>query len=254
MEESIIQFKNESAMRIAHSYSYKNQNGNTILVIDFFNDDMPTESDLLSGVLIYNDQGLVRGDFLNYTTLYKHEDSVYELSTGDVYVEPEQITPPKKEYTEEELAVLKKNEFIQVKENKIEEMSLMCNKVIEDGISIDGKKYSYTTEDQANILNGMSLAEKTGMKVPYHADGESCELYSYDEIAAIYMQEQMNLTKNQTYFNQLKLYIKSLNDENDIETIRNITYGDQLTGEYLEKYNEIMEHSNKIINKLTSGV
>jgi len=62
----------------------------------------------------------------------------------------------------------------------------------------------------------------------------------------------MNLTKNQTYFNQLKLYIESVTDVKDIDLIKNIYYGTDLTGKYLDKYNEIMTQSEKVIQKLVS--
>lgn len=119
-------------------------------------------------------------------------------------------------------------------------MSNACEAVIENGVEVNGKHYSYTVQDQSNMLNAMNLAKETGMEVPYHADGESCGLYNYDAISAIYIQETMNLTTNQTYFNQLKLYILSISDVDKTDDIAAIKYGDKLTGEYLDKYNEIM--------------
>ena len=66
------------------------------------------------------------------------------------------------------------------------------------------------------------------------------------------MMEQMNITTNQTYFNQMKLYVLSITDTNDIDKVNKIKYGDELTGEYLVKYNEIIEQSNKVMQKLIS--
>ena len=151
------------------------------------------------------------------------------------------------------MAAQKLAEFNIEKENKIYEMRSACETTIEKGITTsEGTTYSYTVQDQSNILNAMNLAKSTGLEVPYHADGESCSLYTYDDITSIYMQEQMNLTKNQTYFNQLKLYIESVADVEDIDLIKNIYYGTDLTGKYLDKYNEIMTQSEKVIQKLVS--
>ena len=154
--------------------------------------------------------------------------------------------------TEEEIAEQKKLVLKFTKNNKIFEMSNACEAVIENGVEVNGKHYSYTVQDQSNMLNAMNLAKETGMEVPYHADGESCGLYNYDAISAIYIQETMNLTTNQTYFNQLKLYILSISDVDKADDIAAIKYGDKLTGEYLDKYNEIMNQSKKIVEKVVT--
>lgn len=218
---------------------------------------IPSEKFYLSGFKLLNEHNLsVMGDFSLFTTKYKdtdEENTIY-LSTGEVYVEPVVPDPePIPEPTEEELAAQKLAEFNMEKENKIYEMRDACETTIENGITTsEGKTYSYTVQDQSNILNAMNLAKSTGLEVPYHADGESCSLYTYDDIASIYMQEQMNLTKNQTYFNQLKLYIESVTNVKDIDLIKNIYYGTDLTGKYSDKYNEIMTQSEKVIQKLVS--
>lgn len=154
--------------------------------------------------------------------------------------------------TEEEIAEQKKLVLESTKNNKIFEMSNACEAAIENGVEVNGKHYSYTAQDQSNMLNAMNLAKETGMEVPYHADGESCGLYNYDAISAIYIQETMNLTTNQTYFNQLKLYILSISDVDKTDDIAAIKYGDKLTGEYLDKYNEIMNQSKKIVEKVVT--
>lgn len=93
------------------------------------------------------------------------------------------------------------------------------------------------------------MAKTTGMDVPYHADGELCHLYSPADIYAIYITEEMNVTQNTTYLNQLKAYVNTLKD---IDSVNNIAYGQELTGEYLKNLNNIMEHSQKIIEVLNA--
>lgn len=48
----------------------------------------------------------------------------------------------------------------------------------------------------------------------------------------------MNKMHHITYFNQLKMYIQSLDD---IESVSEIEYGYELSGEYLRTYNSAME-------------
>ena len=68
-------------------------------------------------------------------------------------------------------------------------------------------------------------------------------MYSQEDIIAIYAMQEHNLTHNITYYNQLKQYINTLTELADV---RNIKYGQELTGEYLEKYNEIMAQAELI--------
>ena len=217
-----------------------------------------TEDIALSGFYLLNENNdEIMGDYSKFTTKYKSTDegNTYYISTGVVYTEPEKKEPekePEKVLTEEEIAEQKKLVLKFTKNNKIFEMSNACEAVIENGVEVNGKHYSYTVQDQSNMLNAMNLAKETGMEVPYHADGESCGLYNYDAIFAIYIQETMNLTTNQTYFNQLKLYILSISDVDKTDDIAAIKYGDKLTGEYLDKYNEIMNQSKKIVEKVVT--
>ncbi len=218
-------------------------------VIKLYIADMPEYS--YSGFYLLNEHNNeIMGDYSLYNVKYKDSneiDTVY-VSTGEVYVEPE----PTPEPTEEEIAEKKKLELESVKNNKIAELSAACNTAIETGIEINGKKYSYTVQDQSDMRTAINLAKETGMEVPYHADGESCSLYDYATITSIYIQEIMNLTVNQTYFNQFKLYIESIKNTEKIDDIKAIKYGDELTGEYLDKYNEILLQSQKIVEKVVA--
>lgn len=228
---------------------------NVIKII--FDNTVPSEDIILSGFSLLNEYNLeVMSDYSNYTTKYKDsdEDKTFYLSTGEIYsdspISDETNKIPEKELTEEEKEALAKAELEQAKKNKIAEMNTACELAIENGISVNDKQYSYTIQDQSNMLNAMNLAKETGLEVPYHANGESCSLYSYEEIASIYMQAQMNLTMNQTYFNQLKLYIESIVDTEEMVNINSITWGMELEGKYLETYNAIIAQSKTIMQKL----
>lgn len=61
--------------------------------------------------------------------------------------------------------------------------------------------------------------------------------------------EEINVTSNTTYLNQLKAYVYTLTDIKDIQVVQ---YGQELTGEYLDNYKTIMEHSQKIIEVLNA--
>ena len=83
----------------------------------------------------------------------------------------------------------------------------------------------------------------------YHADGESCKLYTVEQIIAIYSTASTNKMHHTTYFNQLKLYTESLES---IDDVNDVTYGQELTGEYLETYNASMAQAQLVLETLLS--
>lgn len=190
------------------------------------------------------------GVFSGYTTVYKIEDNTLILSNdGTVYVEPteksesEKIDVPTKEPT-----------LVEVITTKVKSLSETCERLILYGvdvmIGVTTQHFSYSLEDQNNIDQAFTLAVQTGLSIPYHCDDGNCTLYSVEDIAKIYVAEKSNLIHHQTYFNQLKQYVKSLED---IESVNKVNYGDELTGEYLDTYNTIMEQANLLIQKITGG-
>ena len=136
-------------------------------------------------------------------------------------------------------------EFNACLNEKIYRLSQYCSGCIDNGIDYKDKHYSYAITDQNNLKNAVELAKVTNLDVPYHADNESCTLYSFDDMINIYILNQTNLTHHTTYFNQLKLYTQSLSLKKEIDSV---VYGQQLTGEYLENYIMIMTQSKKIIS------
>lgn len=144
----------------------------------------------------------------------------------------------------------------EVKNKKIKDFSSTCKQNIENGvtISIDGQDehFSYSIEngDQGNIDDIFSLAVSTGLSQPYHCDGGNCKLYTVQQISELYVACKILKAKETTYFNQIKQYITDLEDK---ETIKAITYGQELTGTYLSNYNAMMEQSQAIIQALSAS-
>lgn len=194
------------------------------------------------------------GKYDGYNTIYKKDEefNILMLSNdGSIYIEPEPIDPnpidPEPVPPEPTLE--------EIKSKKITELSEICNFNIVHGVymEIDGeqKLFSYKTEDQSNLLNALQIAIATQMSMPYHADGCDCRLFSPEEITQLYVLEMTNLTHNQTYTNQLKMYINTLETKEEITAI---SYGNELTGKYLETYNMIMEQSKLVIQKFLESL
>lgn len=151
-------------------------------------------------------------------------------------------------YTEEEIN--------NIKNNKIEELSKQCNQLIVAGSKIklsdeSEKEFSYSTDDQANISEMFNAILMGATSYPYHANNEGCKMYSAADIVIIYSTLSSLKTGQITYFNQLKQYVKTLNTVSDIESV---TYGQELTGEYLETYNTLVESASTEMQKVLSKV
>ena len=102
------------------------------------------------------------------------------------------------------------------------------------------KHFSLTLEDQINI-NGLAAQISIGnlnneTKVPYHADGEMCALFSISDFNLIANKAAEYIISQTTYCNHIMAYIKSLETAEDLN---NVYYGMPLTGEFLNNFETI---------------
>lgn len=126
-----------------------------------------------------------------------------------------------------------------LKSETIECMSAICQKNIEDGLTVqlaDGESYpfSYKQVDRENISEMFNAVVFGATAYPYHENDGGCRTFSAADIVTIYSAMAQNKTHHTTYFNQLKQYIKTLDK---VSAISDIEYGQELTGEYLDSYN-----------------
>ena len=160
-----------------------------------------------------------------YNIIVRHED--IELVDAKLLndTEPETI---KKESDISEIATIE-----YVREQKIKELSSVCNRIIEDGFDLvlsDGVShhFSMSIEDQINLIN-LELALDRHEDVIYHADGEIAQYYSEEDAHSIISGAHMWSQYNRALFNCFKSWINELND---IETIDKITYDTEIPDEY----------------------
>ena len=134
-----------------------------------------------------------------------------------------------------------------VREVKIKEMSLACNRAIMEGFEItlsDGgtHHFSLTLQDQANMNSAYISILSGAEEIPYHADGEEMTMFSSDEMSEIIAAANAHKTYHLAYFNSLK---KWLNAVRKISTIEAVNYGDSIPKKYqtalLKKYTETSE-------------
>lgn len=160
-------------------------------------------------------------------------------------IENETVVP----ITQEDYFFLKEKKLLEAKAEKIEQISAICSQNIVNGIEFNGEHFRYELSDQNNIYHSIQLALMTELPVPYHADGKDCRLFTKEELTAIYIAQENNLIHNITYHNQLKQYVSSLDT---VEDVLSVSYGQELTGIYLETYNSIMEHTQTVVTTFSN--
>ena len=168
----------------------------------------------------------------------------YKIETIDVSgIEQFDKVEVSSEQEAEELINPKIETFIN---RKIAELSDICEQTIYNGIDVtlsDGttKHFSLKIEDQMNLNGLVSQISLGNIKaedgVPYHADGEICIIFNIADFTLIANTASAFKLQQTTYCNHLMSYVKTLTSKEDIEAV---TYGQELTGEFLESYNKLM--------------
>lgn len=145
---------------------------------------------------------------------------------------------------------------IQAQEAKLDQLSTICNQMIDAGADVqlsDGstKHFTYTLADQANVSEMFTAVMAGATGYAYHADDDSCMMYNAADIVAIYSTLSSMKTAQITYQNQLKQYVKTLETVEDIEAI---TYGQELTGDYLETYTDLIAQAQEQLQIILSRI
>lgn len=214
-----------------------------ILLIEFDSDIPETFGD----VVVYTAAGYKCAEIPGFSTVYRAYENTVELSDdGSVYVEPEPEPEAPDTPIEPYVPTLE-----EVKESKIRELSSACEQAINTGVEYNGKQYSYKLEDQTPIKTAAEMSIATGLDSMWHSDNGSCEIVPAEDMVGLYIAQETNRTAQLTYFNQMKMYINTLEDK---DIISNIKYGDALTGSYLDTYNTIMQQAEAIIQTYVNKI
>ena len=130
----------------------------------------------------------------------------------------------------------------ELRADKEAELSAACNAAIVAGLDIQlpggtTEHFDYSERDQINIKEMFDAVLMGATMYPYQSDTGRCRTYTAEEIVTIYPTLAGNKTSQLTYYHQLKDYIDTLDTAEEIEAV---TYGQPLTNEYLEHYNEMV--------------
>lgn len=184
--------------------------------------------------------------YQKFTTIYRN-DSVtkkyngYQLSNdGSVYVEPE-ISPNPKPYNPT---------LDEVKESKKAEIKMKVQNEILSDVMIASYAFGYNESGMIAIRNAYEDSISSGMSVILKdSTGQSREL-NEEEITDLYKKQEIKRLEKESYAQCLLDYIDGLTSK---EAVNSVEYGDELTGKYLEKYNEKVSNTQSYIEKVISG-
>jgi hypothetical protein len=184
--------------------------------------------------------------YQKFTTIYRN-DSVtkkyngYQLSNdGSVYVEPE-ISPNPKPYNPT---------LDEVKESKKAEIKMKVQNEILSDVMIASYAFGYNESDMIAIRNAYEDSISSGMSVILKdSTGQTREL-NEEEITDLYKKQEIKRLEKESYAQCLLDYIDGLTSK---EAVNSVEYGDELTGKYLEKYNEKVSNTQSYIEKVIIG-
>lgn len=144
----------------------------------------------------------------------------------------------------------------EIQNEKLNVMSDTCQQLIYNGIDVTlstgEKHFSLEVADQSNIDGVFNAVVLGATEYPYHADGEPCAMYIAADIITLYVAYKSFVTKQTTYCNAMRQWIKRTEDK---ETLNTIEYGATLPDDLKASVEEILTAANKqvqaIIAKLT---
>ena len=166
-------------------------------------------------------------NYTKYTTVYRKLDGAVQFSNdGSVYVPPVIPDPPEpKPPTLEE-----------VQEAKVAEMNTAQQTVIAAGVDVQltngqTEHFTLTQYDQQSLMGLQTQVAEGAEAIPWHTSDESehCKFYSNEDMQKIVETALAYVTYHVTYFRDLRIYIRSLTDK---EQVKAITYGVEIPVEY----------------------
>ena len=215
-----------------------------------------------NNIIDINSDRFIRDDITNWIKIDEGFDDKYlycqtsyfdkPIYTEDGYSRYKLCDGKVIERTEEEINV---DRLPLIKQSKISECHSICNNTIYNGLDLElsagSEHFDYKEKDQINIKAMFDAVVFGATRYPYQADDGKCRIFPKEDIKTLYSSLEALRTSQITYYNQLKDYINTLNT---IDEINAVTYGQELTGEYLDHYNEMMQVANEEMQLVLSRI
>ena len=147
----------------------------------------------------------------------------------------------------------------QLKQAKITELSATCEQTIYNGLELElsegTERFEYKDKDQTNIKAMFDAVVFGATCYPYQSEDGNCRVYTAQDIITLYTSLEGLRTAQLTYYHQLKDLVNTLET---VEEINAVTYGQELEGEYLQHYDEMLavaqEQMQLVLSKVVQNV
>ena len=200
-----------------------------------FHDDIPSKKVLLSGFSLVNEHNhdiiqTNREDYVFPYRTYEDEPNKVELCNDNI----PWVAPPEPEPQPEPEPYVPTLE--EVKEAKVAELENIKQQLVYAGFDAtltDGtvEHFTLTMEEQIE-LSALQQKVKEGVpQLPWHIEDESehCKYYKNEDMALIVEAAFAHKSWHRTYFQDLRIYIRSLDNKEAVEAV---TYGMEIPEEY----------------------
>ena len=143
----------------------------------------------------------------------------------------------------------------QPKQSKITALSATCEQTIYNGLELElsegTERFEYKDKDQTNIKAMFDAVVFGAEKYPYQSEDGKCRVFTAQDIITLYTSLEGLRTAQLTYYHQLKDLVNTLETAEEINAV---TYGQELEGEYLQHYNEMIEVASEQMGLVLSKV
>ena len=143
----------------------------------------------------------------------------------------------------------------QLKQSKITALSATCEQTIYNGLELElsegTERFEYKDKDQTNIKAMFDAVVFGATCYPYQSEDGNCRVYTAQDIITLYTSLEGLRTAQLTYYHQLKDLVNTLETAEEINAV---TYGQELEGEYLQHYNEMIEVASEQMGLVLSKV
>ncbi len=172
-------------------------------------------------------------DYSDFTTIYRILDDSIQFSNDEsIYIEPKPdlTLPPDISYEPYEPTLSESQE------SKIREMNNEQQKIIQAGINVtltNGtiEHFTLTNQDQTSLMGLQAQVAQGSDNIPWHTSDQTqhCKYYSNADMSLIVSAAMQYITWHVTYFRDLRIYIRSLDDK---DIVSNIYYGIEIPEKY----------------------
>lgn len=149
----------------------------------------------------------------------------------------------------------KKENLPGLAEKQLDMANKTCQKSIYAGIDVElsggTEHFSLETHDQANIESMFTAVTLGAKEQQYHCDGGEIKTYSAADVVVLYAAYKNYVTKQTTYCNLLKTWIRR---ETDKAVIGAIKYGDTLPEDLTAQMKTILDAATKQLTSITAAV